>query len=95
MRYKIIKKVRRHNENVFEHYYIQKEVKPWYSKKMKWKYIWTTDYVGHHRVHFGDLKGAEDFIKKMIEADNRDYNTEDVKIIETRESTIDKLLTDE
>lgn len=95
MRYKIVKKPWRYNHIVYDFYYIMKEVKRWYNTKPKWKHVYENTYSGLSKVKFNDLNKAEDYIKKMILADNINLNTEDIKIYETREKIIDKLLENE
>ena len=95
MRYKITKKPSRYNEEVTDYYYIMVEVKKWFNKEPKWKHVKENGYAGWHRVNFRDLTTAEDYIKKMIQADNTKLEAEDVKIYDTREKVIDDLLKDE
>ena len=95
MRYKITKRPHRFNERVTDYFYVMKEAKKWFHKNPKWRHVYESGYSGRHRVRFCDLTEAEDFIKKMIQADNTKLDTEDVKIYDTRERTIDKLLENE
>ena len=95
MRYKIINKPYRHNESVSDRFYVMKEVKRWYNKEPKWVNVTESGYSGRSNVAFNNLTHAENYIKDMIKSDNTDLSAKDIKVYDTREKTIDKLLENE
>lgn len=73
MRYKILNKPFRNNEKIIDSYHIMKEIKPWYSKKLKWIYMKERDCLGDWTEKtFDKLKEAENYITQMIKSDNAD-----------------------
>ncbi len=94
MKYKIVKKTKRVDSTINECYYIMKEVKSRFSKKLKWKYVKHTSNGKHipSRKSFQYKSEAENYVKDLIEADKTITGIQDVKIYECRDSNIDKLL---
>jgi hypothetical protein len=95
MRYKIINIPERHNEEVYDRFFVMKEVKKWYHKEPKWKHVHEHGYSGRYKVSFRDLNKAEKYIKDMIKSDNTDMTPKEVKVYDTRESAINNLLENE
>lgn len=99
MRYKIVKNTWRYNDTIQESYSIMKEVKKWYSKKPKWVYCREHTYASYDSwkgevVTRRTLKDAEDYIKRMLIADDVEEGTVDIKIYECRDSKLNKILND-
>lgn len=97
MRYKVVKKTFIHNDKPFERFYIMYEKKVWYKKEPVWKYCREYTYasmdswVGDPVVR-DNLSSAEDYIKLQMRIDNGDFDPEDIKIYECRDSKLDKVL---
>lgn len=97
MRYKIVKKSYIYDDKVYNSYYIMYEKKTWWSKKPVWKYCREEDsdsLIGN-RVFRDSLQKAEEWVKLQIRKEMGEFDPEDIKIYECRDSKLNSILNDE
>ena len=99
MRYKIVKKSYVYNDKIHNNYYVMYETKVWWKKEPVWKYCKEFTYASYDSW-IGDpvvrdtLEKAEEYIKLQMRINNGDFDPEDVKIYECRDSKLNNILND-
>jgi len=94
MRYKIVKHYYTHNDKVTELFYVMYEKKVWWKKELVWRRCKENNYDYKKNVYRNTLKEAEDYILLQMKIDNGDFDPEDIKIYECRDSKLNKILSE-
>jgi hypothetical protein len=94
MRYKIVKHYYTGSDRVIEYFYVMCEKKVWWKKELVWRRCKENNYDYTIDVHRSSLKEAEDYILLQMKIDNGDFQPEDIKIYECRDSKLNKILND-
>lgn len=96
MKYKIVRKEYLYKEEVYERFYVMYESMAWW-RKPKWKhcreftYASYDDWIGE-KVIRNTLAEAESYINSLFLQEKLELESEDVRIYETRESKLNKIL---
>lgn len=91
MRYKIVKKTYIYNCKLYYKYDIMYEKKLWWKKTPVWRPCWEHD----RKVSKDTIQEAEEYISIQIRKNNGDFDPEDIKIYECRDSKLNKILNQE
>ena len=91
MRYKIVKKTYIYNGKLNYKYDIMYEKKLWWKKTPVWRECWEHD----RKVSKDTIQEAEEYISIQIRKNNGDFDPEDIKIYECRDSKLNKILNQE
>lgn len=94
MRYKIVKHYYTGSDRVTEYFFVMYEKKVWWKKEPVWRHCKESSYDHYNQVKRGTLKEAEDYILLKMKIDNGDFEPEDIKIYECRDSKLNKILND-
>ena len=94
MRYKIVKHYHTYYDRVTEYFFVMYEKKVWWKKEPVWRHCKESNHDYWIQVKRGILKEAEDYILLQMKIDNGDFQPEDIKIYECRDSKLDKILND-
>jgi hypothetical protein len=97
MRYKVVKKTYISNDKPVSKYYVMYEKKVWWKKEPVWRYCREHTYTSYDSwrgepVKRNNLVEAEDYIKIQMRIDNDEFEPEDIKIYECRDTKLDKIL---
>ena len=94
MRYKIVKHYYTGSDRVLEYFFVMYEKKVWWKKEPVWRHCKEYNHDYSTQVKRGILKEAEDYILLQMKIDNGDFQPEDIKIYECRDSKLNKILND-
>ena len=94
MRYKIVKHYYTGSDRVLEYFFVMYEKKVWWKKEPVWRHCKEYNHVYSTQVKRGILKEAEDYILLQMKIDNGDFQPEDIKIYECRDSKLNRILND-
>ena len=94
MRYKIVKHYYTGSDRVLEYFFVMYEKKVWWKKEPVWRHCKESNYDYSIQVKRGILKEAEDYILLQMKIDNGDFQPEDIKIYECRDSKLNRILND-
>lgn len=97
MRYKVVKKTHIYDDKPIYDYYVMYERKVWWKKELVWRYCKEHTYASSDTwlgvpVKRKTLLEAENYIKLQIRINSGEFNTEDIKIYECRDSKLEKIL---
>lgn len=94
MRYKIVKHYYTGSDRVLEYFFVMYEKKVWWKKEPVWRHCKESNHDYSTQVKRGILKEAEDYILLQMKIDNGDFQPEDIKIYECRDSKLNRILND-
>jgi hypothetical protein len=97
MRYKVVKETHICDDKPVNNYYVMYEKKVWWKKEPVWRYCREHTYASYDTwrgepVKRNNLVEAEDYIKIQMRIDNDEFEPEDIKIYECRDTKLDKIL---
>lgn len=92
MRYKVVKETHIYNDKPINDYYVMYEKKVWWKKELVWRYCRENTYNPSVPVKRETLLEAENYIKLQIRISSGEFNPEDIKIYECRDSKLEKIL---
>ena len=96
MRYKVVKETHICDDKPVSSYYVMYEKKVWWKKEPVWRYCKKFDYsygtFSGGLIKKENLVEAEDYIKLQMRIDNNEFEPEDIKIYECRDTKLDKIL---
>ena len=100
MRYKVVKKTYISSDKPVNNYYVMYEKKVWWKKESVWRYCKEFTYAScdtfsGEPVKRSSLTKAEDYIKIQMRVDNDEFEPEDIKIYECRDTKLNKILENE
>jgi hypothetical protein len=70
------------------------EKKVWWKKEPVWRHCKESNHDYSTQVKRSILKEAEDYILLQMRIDNGDFQPEDIKIYECRDSKLNRILND-